>query len=77
MKAEFLHVCSATSHEMQHEQYQADNQCDMNESSGHVKCEESKQPKDDQDKSDYREHIFISLLLSAKDIRHCILWKPG
>jgi hypothetical protein len=39
----------------------------MNESGGQVKCEESKQPKDDQDKSDYREHIFISLLLGSKD----------
>jgi len=49
----------------------------VNESGGYVKCEESKQPKDDQDKSDYREHIFISLLLSAKNIRRFIFRKLG
>lgn len=62
---------------MQHEQYQAHNEGNVNESGGYVKCEESKQPKDDQDKSDYREHIFISLLLSAKNIRHFIFRKLG
>jgi hypothetical protein len=62
---------------MQHEQYQAHNEGNVNESGGYVKCEESKQPKDDQDKSDYREHIFISLLLSGKNIRHFIFRKLG
>ena len=37
----------------------------MNESDGYVKCEKSKQPKNDQNCGDYPKHVFISLLLSA------------
>ncbi len=40
----------------------------MNESSRYVKCEKPKEPKKNQNNGDYREHVFISLLLSAKDI---------
>jgi hypothetical protein len=37
----------------------------MDESGGHVKCEKSKQPKNNQDCGDYPKHLFISLLLRA------------
>ncbi|HET7151424.1 MAG TPA: hypothetical protein VFI60_08430 [Candidatus Acidoferrum sp.] len=47
---------------MQHKQYQADNQRNVNKSRGYVKCEESEQPENNQDDSDYCQHIFISLL---------------
>ena len=37
----------------------------MDESGGHVKCEKSKQPKNNQDCGDYPKHLFISLRLRA------------
>jgi hypothetical protein len=51
---------------MQHEQYQPYHQCNVNERAGYVKCEKPKQPKNDQDCSDYPKHIVISLFLSAR-----------
>jgi hypothetical protein len=47
---------------MQHEQYQPHNQYNVNESRGHVKCEISQQPKNDQNRGNYSEHVFISLI---------------
>jgi hypothetical protein len=38
----------------------------VNESTGYVKCEKSKQPKNNQNCGDYRKHVFISFLLSAR-----------
>jgi hypothetical protein len=38
----------------------------VNESGGYVKCEKSKQPKNNQNCGDYPKHVFITLLLSAK-----------
>jgi hypothetical protein len=50
--ASVLHAgCSAT-HEMKHNQYQAHNQGNVNESGGYVKCEKSKQPKNNQNCGD-------------------------
>jgi hypothetical protein len=57
---------------MQHKQYQAHDQGNMNESRRYVKCEESKQPKKNQDNGNDREHVFISLLVRAKDIWHFV-----
>jgi hypothetical protein len=51
---------------MQHKQYQAYNQGNVNESGGYVKCEKPKQPKNDQNCSDYPKHVFISFLSSAR-----------
>jgi hypothetical protein len=49
-----------------HEQYQADHQGNMNESAGDVKCEKTKQPKNNQDGGNHSKHIVISLRLSAR-----------
>lgn len=51
---------------MQEKQYDANNQGHMNESGGYVKCEESKQPKNDQNCSDYPKHVFVSLFLRER-----------
>jgi hypothetical protein len=51
---------------MQHKQYQTDNQGNVNEGAGDVKCEKSKQPKYNQNCGDYPKHVFISLFLSAR-----------
>jgi hypothetical protein len=45
---------------MQNKQNQADQQGDVNESGGYVKCKKSKQPKNDQNCGDYPKHVFIS-----------------
>jgi hypothetical protein len=50
---------------MQHEQYQAHNQSNVNESAGYVKREKPKQPENDQNCGDYPKHVVISLFLSA------------
>jgi hypothetical protein len=54
------------SHEVQHQQDQADNQRDVNESGGYMKCEKPKQPEHNQNCSDYPKHVFISLFPGAK-----------
>jgi hypothetical protein len=51
---------------MHHKYYDAQNQDNVNESVGYVKCEKPKQPKNDQNGGDYPKHIFISFLLSAR-----------
>jgi hypothetical protein len=51
---------------MQHEQYQAYHQGNVDEGAGYVKCEKPKQPKNDQDCGDYPKHVVISLLLNAR-----------
>jgi hypothetical protein len=51
---------------MQHQQDHAHNQGKVNESGGYVKCEISKQPKNNQNCGNYPKHFFISLLLSAR-----------
>jgi hypothetical protein len=51
---------------MQHEQYQPYHQGNVNKSAGYVKCEEPKQPKNDQDCGDYPKHVVISLFLIAR-----------
>jgi hypothetical protein len=50
---------------MHHKQYQAHNQGNVNKRGGYVKCEEPKQPENDQNCGDYPQHFFISSLLSA------------
>ena len=44
---------------MNHEQYQPHNQDNVNEASSHVKCEEPKQPKNDQNCGDYPKHFHL------------------
>jgi hypothetical protein len=51
---------------MHHEQYEAHNQDNVNQPGGYVKCEEAKQPKDDQNRGDYPKHVFISLFRGAR-----------
>jgi hypothetical protein len=65
-QASVLHACCAAPQEMQHEQDQADNQGHMNKCGGYVKCKKSKQPKNNENCSDYPKHFFISLFLCAK-----------
>jgi hypothetical protein len=38
------------------------------QSAGRVKCEKSKQPKNDQNRSDCREHVFMSLIPGSENI---------
>ena len=64
--ASALHACCAASQEVKEKQYQADNQGHVNEGGGHAKCEESKQPKNNQNCSDYPKHVF-HLLVSERD----------
>jgi hypothetical protein len=54
------------SDEMQHEQYQAHNQGDVNETGGDMECEKSKQPEHNQHCGDDSQHVFLSLLLSVR-----------
>jgi hypothetical protein len=50
--ADVLYPCGAASHEMQHKQYQAHDENNVNESGRYVKCEKSKQPKNNQNGGD-------------------------
>jgi len=34
----------------------------VNKSAGHVKCEKPKQPKNDKNRGNYPEHVFISII---------------
>jgi hypothetical protein len=61
-----MSVLNAISQEMQHNQYQGHNQDNVNEIAGNVKCEKSKQPKNNQNCGDYSKHVFIPLFLSAR-----------
>jgi hypothetical protein len=38
------------------------------QNAGRVKCEKSKQPKNDQNRSDYREYVFMSLISGSENI---------
>jgi hypothetical protein len=38
----------------------------VDETGGYVKCEKSKQPKNNQSCGDYPKHVFFSLLLRAR-----------
>lgn len=38
----------------------------MNEGAGYVKCKKPEQPKNDQNRSDHRKHVFISLFPSPR-----------
>jgi hypothetical protein len=51
---------------MQHKQYQSHNQDNVNESCCYVKCEKTKQPKNDQNCGEYPKHVFISLFSGAR-----------
>jgi hypothetical protein len=52
----------AAAHEMQQEQDQGDDQDNVDETGGYVKCEKAEQPENDEDCCDYPKHVFISLL---------------
>jgi hypothetical protein len=58
--ARVLHACCSASHEMQQKEYQAHNQGNVNETGGYVKCEKSKQPKNNQNYGDHRKRAFFS-----------------
>src|SRR4029077_903078 len=64
--ASVLDSGGTASHEVQHKQDQADDQGRVNEGGGYVKCEKSKQPKNNQNCSDYPKHVLLSLLLTAR-----------
>ena len=64
--ARVLYVCCPACNEMQDKQYQANHQGSVNESGGHVECEKSEQPKNDQNCGDYSKHFLISLRLTAR-----------
>jgi hypothetical protein len=55
-----LRACRSAAYQMQHQQYQANNQGCMDERGGYVKCEKSQQPKNNQNSGDYSKHVFIS-----------------
>jgi hypothetical protein len=45
---------------MENKHDQSDDQQDVNEAGANVKCEEAKQPKNDQNQGDKSEHSFAS-----------------
>jgi hypothetical protein len=47
----------------------------VNEGGGHVKCEKSKQPKNNQYRGDYTKHLFISVVPERENI--CDLALPN
>jgi hypothetical protein len=50
----------STPEEMRKEHHDADYQQHMNYAAGNVKCQESKQPKNNQNCCDYSQHFFNS-----------------
>jgi hypothetical protein len=44
---------------MEHQEHYSHNECDVDESTGDVKSEKPKQPKNDQDRCDYPKHVFV------------------
>jgi hypothetical protein len=66
MRHKPVNQSSASPQEMQHKQYKAYDQGNVNETSGYAKREIPKQPKNNQNSGDYSKHIFISTRLYAK-----------
>jgi hypothetical protein len=60
---------------MQQEQDQTDDQDNVDEACGYVKCEKSEQPENDEDRGDYAKHFFISLHPDAGTSAR--LWRRG
>jgi hypothetical protein len=48
---------ASASQEMEEEEHYTHDEGDVNESTGDVKCEKPKQPKNDQDRCDYPKHV--------------------
>src|SRR5579871_6855167 len=61
---------------MHYEQDDADDEGDVNEGGGYVKCEKSQQPKNDQYYGNYRKHNFISPAFSRIPIICCFPLRP-
>ena len=57
--------CS-TSQEMHCNQYYAHDQRKVNEPGGYVKREKAKEPQNNQNQSEYRQHVVFSSLLSVE-----------
>jgi hypothetical protein len=55
-------------HQIQHDQYDAHKQRNLNENGIFVNCEKSQQPENNRNRGDYPKHDFISLLPSAGTI---------
>jgi hypothetical protein len=49
---------------MHQEHHYPHDEQDVNETRGNVKRQETKQPEDDQNRSDYCQHVFISLTVA-------------
>jgi hypothetical protein len=57
---------------MEGEEHNSRDQNDVNESRGNVKCEKSEQPKNNQKRGDYSEHMFSSFFLGARQSEICL-----
>jgi hypothetical protein len=55
---------------MHQEHHDPDDQQDVNEPRRNVKRKETKQPKNNQNRSDESKHVFISFSMCAKPIRN-------
>jgi ABC-type phosphate transport system ATPase subunit len=53
----------SASEEMQEQHHYSDYQYDVNEAAGNVKGQEPKQPKNNQDRSNYSKHVSNSFYL--------------
>jgi hypothetical protein len=62
-RANVSDACRPASHEMDQKQYHAHYQGHVNERAGDMKCEESEQPKNNQNCGDYSKHVFISYVM--------------
>jgi hypothetical protein len=58
----------STSHEMQYEHDQANNQDNMNQTAGNVKCKKTKQPENNQNRGDYRKHFPLLFSVNCQRI---------
>ena len=58
--ANVLRARRAASREMQHQEYEPHDQCDVDETCGYVESEKSKQPENNQNCGEYPKHTFFS-----------------
>jgi len=63
-----LYARCAACHEVQHKQYQPHYQSNVDETGGHVKCEKSEQPENNQNRGEHPKHVFLSLVLVRENI---------
>jgi hypothetical protein len=58
---------------VQEQHHYADYQQDVNETAGDVKGQEPKQPKNNQNRRDYSQHIFTPFLSTARDNQETLI----